>query len=133
MCIKIGTSKQQGGQKISSSAKLAISLADRSDVYTMKKKAQGNSAEPPVYKQLHSDTSNQASFHTKDLMSLLLNCFIGLGQFHGKPCNIEVDCSVPPSQTPSRPVNIHQQAAFKHQLAEMQAAGIINLVDHSTL
>ena len=65
-------------------------------------------------------------------MGLFGECYQGLGKFQGGPYHIEVDPSGPPKMIPCRPVPVHQLAAFKQELAEMQAAGIIKPADHAT-
>ena len=64
------------------------------------------------------------------MLYLFPDCFTGLGKFQSEPYHIEVDPWVPPKM-PCRPIPIHKQAAFKQQLAEMQAAGIPKPVDHA--
>ena len=66
-------------------------------------------------------------------MRLYLDCLTGLGKFQGNPCHVKVDPSVPSKKTPYRPVPICQQAAFKQQLSEMQAADIIKPMVHAIL
>ena len=119
--------------KTLSSAILVLSQADRSDLFTIKKKAQCNSAEQPINHQAQPTVDNQATVHTKaDLMNLCPECFTGLVKFLDEPYHIQVEPSVPPKKTLCRLMKIHQQASFQQQLSEMQAACILKPVDHAT-
>ena len=89
-------------KKIPSDAKLVISKADRSDVYTINKKVQDSCYDLPVNKQLQSDVNNQVIIHTKeDLTSLYPDCFTRLGKFQDEAYHIEVDPTVLPKRLPA--------------------------------
>ena len=59
-------------RKIPSGAKLVISQGDRSDVFTINSKTQGNSADQPTSKQQQPSTDNQTAHTKQDLLSLSL-------------------------------------------------------------
>ena len=85
-------------RKIPICAKLVISQGNRYDVYVNNK----------VNKQSQSDESSQAVVHTKeDVMSLLQDCFTGLGKFQDEPYHIEAKSSMSHKKIPCRPISIH--------------------------
>ena len=68
----------------------------------------------------------------KIVPKLFPNCFQDLGKVQGEPYHTKVGPNTPSKMNPCRPVQVHQQTAFKQQLAEMQAAGIMKPVNLAT-
>ena len=56
------------------------------------------------------------------MISMYPDCFNRLDKFSGEPYNIELVPSYSPNKMLAIPEQIHQQANFTQQLAEMQAA-----------
>ena len=58
--------------------------------------------------------------------------FDGIGRFPGPPCHINVDPTVPPKQTPCRPVPINLKGAFQREINQMLHAGVLLPVNKAT-
>ena len=60
------------------------------------------------------------------------NVFEGIGRFPGPPYHINVDPTVPPKQTPCRPVPINLKSAFETEINQMLHAGVLIPVNKAT-
>ena len=58
--------------------------------------------------------------------------FQGIGCFPGPPYSIKLDTSIPPKQTPCRPIPVHLKQAFKQEIDKMLQAGILKPVHEAT-
>ena len=58
--------------------------------------------------------------------------FEGIGRFPGPPYHINVDPTVPPKQTPCRPVPINLKSAFETEINQMLHAGVLLPVNKAT-
>ena len=58
--------------------------------------------------------------------------FEGIGCFLGPPYHIQLDPSIPPKQTPCRPIPVHLKEAFKQEIDKMLKAGVLNPVHEAT-
>ena len=56
----------------------------------------------------------------------------GLESLPGPPCTIHLDPSVPPKQTPCRPVPINLKESFKKEIDKMLQAGVPKPVTEAT-
>ena len=60
------------------------------------------------------------------------NVFEGIGRFPGPPYHINVDPTVPPKQTPCRPVPINLKSTFETEINQMLHAGVLLPVNKAT-
>ena len=60
------------------------------------------------------------------------NVFEGIGRFPGPPYHINIDPTVPPKQTPCRPVPINLKSAFETEINQMLHAGVLLPVNKAT-
>ena len=58
--------------------------------------------------------------------------FQGIGKFPGPDYHIQVDPSIPPKQTPCRPIPIHLKAQFQQEINKMLEAGVLVPVHKAT-
>ena len=58
--------------------------------------------------------------------------FQGIGKFLGPDYHIQIDPSVPPKQTPCRPIPIHLKAQFQQEITKMLQAGVLVPVHEAT-
>ena len=58
--------------------------------------------------------------------------FQGIGKFPGPDYHIQLDPSVPPKQTPCRPIPIHLKAQFQQEISKMLEAGVLKPVHKAT-
>ena len=58
--------------------------------------------------------------------------FQGIGKFPGPDYHIQLDPSVPPKQTPCRPIPIHLKAQFQQEISKMLEAGVLKPVHEAT-
>ena len=58
--------------------------------------------------------------------------FQGIGKFPGPDYHIQIDPSVPPKQTPCRPIPIHLKVQFQQENNKMLEAGILVPVHKAT-
>ena len=58
--------------------------------------------------------------------------FEGIGRFPGPPYHINVDPTVPPKQTPCRPVPINLESMFQKEINQMIHAGVLLPVNKAT-
>ena len=61
-----------------------------------------------------------------------LDVFEGISKFPGQPYHINIDPTVPPKQTPCRPVPIHLKSAFQKEINQMLHAGVLLPVNKAT-
>ena len=67
-----------------------------------------------------------------DIKAHYADVFEGVGHFQGQPYHIQMDPTVPPKQTPVRPVPVHLKEAFKQELDKMLQAAYITPVHEAT-
>ena len=58
--------------------------------------------------------------------------FQGIGKFPGPDYHIQIDPSVPPKQTPCRPIPIHLKVQFQQEINKMLEAGVLVPVHEAT-
>ena len=58
--------------------------------------------------------------------------FQGIGKFPGPDYHIQLNPSVPPKQTPCRPIPIHLKAQFQQEISKMLEAGVLMPVHKAT-
>ena len=75
---------------------------------------------------------NSVSHNLDQIKQKYADIFEGLDTFPGDPYHFSLDPMVPPVWVPCRPVPIHQQEEFKHQLSKMEPPGVIVPVDQAT-
>ena len=59
------------------------------------------------------------------ILQVYPDVFQGVGKFLGADYHIQIDSSVPPKQTPYKPVPIHFKEMFQHELNKMLQAGVL--------
>ena len=68
----------------------------------------------------------------KMIMHEYPNVFEGIGTFSGPSYHIQIVPSVPPKQTPCRPIPVHLKEAFQQEISKMLQAGVLALVNEAT-
>ena len=58
--------------------------------------------------------------------------FQGIGKFLGPDYHIQLDPSIPPKQTPCRPIPIHLKGQFQQEINKMLQAGVLVPVHEAT-
>ena len=84
-------------------------------------KSQPNASKPPKLITTYDQIKQQYP-----------DIFEGTGQFPGPPYHINIDPTVPPKQTPCRPVLIHLKSAFQKEINQMLHAGVLLPVNKAT-
>ena len=85
------------------------------------KKVQGKSTQLPAVKEKGPKLITGKEM----IMQEYPDVFQGIGKFPGPDYHIEVDPSVPPKQTPCRPIPIHLKAQFQQEINKMLEAGVL--------
>ena len=68
----------------------------------------------------------------KQILQEYPDIFEGIGKFPGPLYHIQVDPTVPPKQTPCRPIPIHLKDAFQKEIKQMLQAGVLLPVNEAT-
>ena len=92
------------------------------------KKVQGKSTQLPAVK----DKGPKLITSKEMIMREYPDVFQGIGKFLGPDYHIQVDPSVPPKQTPCRPIPIHLKAQFQQEIIKMLEAGVLVPVHKAT-
>ena len=92
------------------------------------KKAQGKSTQPPAVKEKGPKLITSKEM----IMQEYPDVFQGIGRFPGPDYHIQVDPSIPPKQTPCRPIPIHLKVQFQQEINKMLEAGVLVPVHEAT-
>ena len=57
--------------------------------------------------------------------------FEGIGTFPGPSYHIQIDPSIPPKETPCRPIPVHLKEAFQQEINKMLQAGVLAPVNEA--
>ena len=92
------------------------------------KNTQEKSIQPPAVKE-----KGPMLITSKEMiMQEYPDVFQGIGKFPGPDYHIQLDPSVPPKQTPCRPVPIHLKVQFQQEINKMLQAGVLVPVHEAT-
>ena len=94
--------------------------------------AQKNMQEKPIQAPAVKEKGSKLITSKEMIMWEYPNVFQGIGKFLGPDYHIQLDPSVPPKQTPCRPVPIHLKAQFQQEINKMLQAGVLVPVHEAT-
>ena len=120
-------------------ASLITSTADhpkktKAVLHVQKQEVSAQKNEPKVADQTNAVKKQGPKMITSKEMILqeYPDVFQGIGKFPGADYHIQIDSSIPPKQTPCRPIPIHLKEMFQQEINKMLQAGVLVPVHEAT-